>query len=387
MALMHEAVGTVEIVLGVDAERIASVEVRSSRPVTAVQALVGKTPAQALPLLGQLFAVCGAAHASAAVQALEAASGQCATAAQRHVRAALCTLEVASNHAWHVLVDLAQLLGEPPAARALASVRQEARRAQVAVMGGSGWSPDTRWRVDHRTLHASLHSLAEHLRSSVLGAPLPCSVSQLDQWASAGHTVAMRALGMLMRSSLHALGTDAVAPLPCLEAAWFGAQLSASPEFARAPSVEGRAVDPSVALQVQGTALLREVEITWGRKLLYRLLSRLVTLEALAELLPRLAELPEQVPVLELPEGASGSGAGMAETARGPVAHWLSLEEGRISAWRYVAPTEWLLHPEGVLCRGLRGLDTARAAWAPWWVTLVDPCAPTRLLFREVARA
>ena len=55
---------------------------------------------------------------------------------------------------------------------------------------------------------------------------------------------------------------------------------------------------------------------------------------------------------------ARGEGEGVAavQTARGLLLHRARIAEGRVAAYRIVAPTEWNFHPEGPLARGLAGM-------------------------------
>ncbi|MCU0702263.1 MAG: nickel-dependent hydrogenase large subunit, partial [Myxococcaceae bacterium] len=71
-------------------------------------------------------------------------------------------------------------------------------------------------------------------------------------------------------------------------------------------------------------------------------------------------------------------GAGAAETSRGPLIHAVDVEEGRVVAWRVVAPTEWTFHPRGAVREALVGMSapdvqSAQQA-ARFVVTVLDPC-------------
>jgi hypothetical protein len=75
-----------------------------------------------------------------------------------------------------------------------------------------------------------------------------------------------------------------------------------------------------------------------------------------------------------------GEGMAWCETSRGLLLHWVRLENGpqdletaRVAAYRVLAPTEWNMHPAGVLAEALRrgDLPAERIRLA---ITALDPC-------------
>ena len=74
----------------------------------------------------------------------------------------------------------------------------------------------------------------------------------------------------------------------------------------------------------------------------------------------------------------SGRGAGVVETARGPLAYYIETTGGRAQTLRSVAPTEWNFHPAGPFMAALAGapkvadpIFAARLLAASF-----DPCVP-----------
>jgi len=113
--------------------------------------------------------------------------------------------------------------------------------------------------------------------------------------------------------------------------------------------------------------------------LLVRLTARLVECESLiAELREQASRLDDENPAPAATEPASGSGLGVVECARGRLVHWLAVTEGRVSAYRILAPTEWNFHPEGPLAHGLTGArggpGTNIRQAIELFVTALDPC-------------
>lgn len=67
--------------------------------------------------------------------------------------------------------------------------------------------------------------------------------------------------------------------------------------------------------------------------------------------------------------------------------HWLAITEGRVSAYRILAPTEWNFHPEGPLARGLAGAEVGRGDRVRQVIELLvmalDPCVGCELAVDE----
>jgi Ni,Fe-hydrogenase I large subunit len=94
-----------------------------------------------------------------------------------------------------------------------------------------------------------------------------------------------------------------------------------------------------------------------------------------------LAELPsrlrrEPTDILLAQSLAENHGYAWVETARGALLHVAHLEQGRVTAYRIVAPTEWNFHPAGPFTAGINALgetpDLAAAAQA--LALSLDPC-------------
>jgi Ni,Fe-hydrogenase I large subunit len=74
----------------------------------------------------------------------------------------------------------------------------------------------------------------------------------------------------------------------------------------------------------------------------------------------------------------AGNGAGVVETARGPLAYFIEAADGCARSVRSVAPTEWNFHPDGPFMAALAAApklsDPLRAA--KMLAASFDPCVP-----------
>lgn len=369
---MSTDAGRVELRLTLAAGRVARAEVAVKRPVGAVRALAGRPVANAMRLVPLLFAVCGTAQGVAAVSACEAAMGIRPSPVQAAARALLTLGEQAQSQAWHALVDGPRLLGEPVDAAGLARVRKAFDRMTRALRAEPGWLRPGGGPLapDHAALAEAIDGVEDALRTAVFGGEPPSDPEALAAWAKAGATVAARLTARMLRDP--SFGDAAVEPLPELPAGWFAERLAADPGFAERPTLDGR---PAV------TGPLARQGGPGGNGLSAHAAARLAGIAALPgrlrALLPVLAGDAGQA----APDAAGGSGAGVVETARGTLAHWVRLDGGRVAEFRSVAPTEWNFHPDGALARGLAGADAGPGLEerVRLLVAALDPCVPWTL--------
>lgn len=117
----------------------------------------------------------------------------------------------------------------------------------------------------------------------------------------------------------------------------------------KAPRLGGQVVQTGALARqlVNGNALLRQWVQQHGASVTARVLARWIEVAQLVPLMeqwlhalaPREAFHANHSPLLE------GSGAGLAEAARGALGHWLRVEQGRIAHYQIIAPTSWNFSP------------------------------------------
>ena len=125
-----------------------------------------------------------------------------------------------------------------------------------------------------------------------------------------------------------------------------------------------------------------------GNGLLPRLTARLVELaELVGEIRAGIPDLQREQAGSERSDVESGVGISQVEAARGRLVHRVRLESGLVASYRILAPTEWNFHPDGVLVRGLAGLEAdselSLKAQADLLINTIDPCVGYRLRIDE----
>ncbi|WP_244442648.1 nickel-dependent hydrogenase large subunit [Azospirillum lipoferum] len=392
-AATSPAEGSVSVRLGLDgktgagktgADTIGRAEVAARRP-RAAAALVGRRAEEAVRLAPLLFSLCGTAQGLAVARACEAALGMDAggidAAAQETARRLLTDAEALDSHGWQAVVEWPARLGAPPRPAALRTLRQTVSAVMPALYPAKdGLRPGGGvLRPDAAALRGALDRMNGWLAAEVFAGPPPRDADELARWAGRSASDAARLAARLLNPDLAGWGTGGVPLLSQRAPDWFAAALAGDPSFATRPQYEG------------GPALTGPLERQAAHPLVVSVTERFG--DGLARLfaarLADLAELPRRMEaaIADLrpadPATASGpapgTGCGVAETARGRLAHWLRLDEaGRIADARMVAPTDWNFAANGPLARGLAGAEVSgrddAAERARLLVAMLDPC-------------
>ncbi|MBL8575493.1 MAG: nickel-dependent hydrogenase large subunit [Hyphomicrobiaceae bacterium] len=361
-------------------QRIANLSIESSRPLSATMVLTGRPVAEALKLVPLLFPVCGRAQVIAGVRAAEAAMGRHPDPVTEAARDLLVLAEQCAGIAWRIEIDWALLCRRSPDATTVAAVRESAQEVRFALFGDLpfdqiGAAPV---KVDRVRLLMALALLQARLASLFPEALQADGLMDLELAMAKGRSIPARLVHAARLQPDAALGNhdrdyfDEKCPM------WFGDRLGADGNFPWLPTIDGRTAEVGPLAGMRHD-LVVEALVGWGAGLATRLLAASLDVFTVPT---RMQELTRRI-VDGLPMGRSarlgeGTGSGIAETARGPLAHWVRVDGDRVIDWRAVAPTEWNFHPQGPF---VRALARARALSDPEHQIRVlaasfDPCVP-----------
>ncbi len=171
-------------------------------------------------------------------------------------------------------------------------------------------------------------------------------------------------------------GPDGCAPLLAAVRTAFapGEATAALPDTTPASALTRGAQENSTALRHPGHPVLDGLAASHGRGPLWRAAARLLDAEAcLAGALPAPARLPD--------------GTALTPAARGQYAVRAQAENGRVTAFHRVTPTDHLFAPGGMLARSFATLPAAKAALAPLVLDILDPCVPVNLIHLKESEA
>ncbi|MGE5503135.1 MAG: nickel-dependent hydrogenase large subunit, partial [Actinomycetota bacterium] len=307
--------------------RVAAVRVGSTRRTDAARLLAGRDGATVTPLLPTVFALCGTAQAAAGMAAIEAATHTRAAPAQLIARNVLLLAETAAEHAVGMLRDAPALLGEPADLGAAKGVRPALAALRKALY------PDGDW---HRPGGGRL---APHTDDAAQ------ALSRLQAAADAAQPLAERLARRIEADGLAGLGGAPCPFMPHGGPPDLDARLAADDgAYVARPSHGG------VVYETGPLARHPEFGKGVGARLAARMAELDITLHEAALLMHDCANHP----AAPAPVG-SGTGLGRADAARGLLVHRVEVEQGRVTRYQILAPTEWNFHPDGPLVRGLAG--------------------------------
>lgn len=318
--------GKISIYLGPNAR------IESNRISLVPKLLIGRSADEALALFPMVYTLCAQAHIAAAQLAL--GRGKADTR--------MVLVENAREHFLRILfgwnTGSTPIL---PAAQIMALVDYMTKE-----IGLSGASNVANRLEEFLALHVYGCSAAEFLNHDSL------------TWLENAETGVAKYLTGMLDKGWQSLGIVQPVLLPDLPPASV-AEKMLKPGFCDTPTWQGQPCETgSFARQsahLSVTAIVRK----HGNGLLARLMARLVDL----------AQIPDQIRAAEPLEMASG--LGVVETARGRLIHLASIEDGVITDYRILAPTEWNFHPNGVAARALAGLTVEQARVV---IDAIDPC-------------
>ena len=372
----------ISVTLSVVGDRVAGVEIRSTRLVQAARMLAGRSPAQVTTILPAIFSLCGTAQALAGCAAMEAAMGLIPSPAQRMARQVLLLLETISEHAQGVLRDWPSLLGEAsdlalikPLRPMLAGVKRALYPGNDwARSGGGGLTMDRPTLTEHLKLLPNLAAhLFQHDPQDWLASP-----NHLDAWAERGDCIAARLLHRLDRDELAGFGRTTPHLMPRGGPRDLELRLGHDQDgaYLAQPDCGGVVYETNALSRHAAHPLLAAMTGRHGNGVAPRLLARMVEIAAALREVEELVQdlCDDSAPVLAPRSG--GVGLGMVDAARGLLAHRVEIEENVVSRYQILAPTEWNFHPQGPLYAGLMGAEaTDNLEWrARLLVAALDPC-------------
>lgn len=336
----------------------------ANRRLLRLQSVIARLQPESAPgVLRRLLPVCGWAQGMACLRAIEAAAAIAPAPQTEAARERLLLAETALTHLWRFAIDWPTLIGLPPDPGPV-------RRAQSAVadLAAALWpdgSPlETMAVPGAKAADAACATLADLLEAAC--AYLPDTQAEFAAWTEAGGD--MPAI-LLRRARALGSGSGLDADLPQPGFAAVARRLMADPGFGVAPDAGGRPADtgPLLALSAPERAACAALGPVAGRFA--------ATMHDARRISARLRRTGGALHVAAFTD--DGWGAGTAATARGPLVHVLRLSQAGIIDFRSVAPTEWMLHPQGALMRCLGALPAdAPEADMRLIFAAFDPCAP-----------
>ncbi len=373
----------ITITLRLAAGRVAAVRVASGRMTGAAGRLAGMRPEQVARLLPAVFSLCGTAQAVAGLAALEQAAGL----APRHLaaRRMLVLGETLAEHGLALARDWPALLGEAPLLPAAKILRNTATGLKSLLYPAGDWAHPGGGAL--APLHADIAtalSAARQALAALLGADPDQAVVDFAGWSASAIAPAARLMAILRSEGLTDFGRAAFDPMPAAGPPDLLSRLAADHDggYVARPECGGVVFETGPLARRASHAVVAALLARHGNGLLTRFAARVVEATEVLRELGRLSEdLLSPSPTHAPPIIKTGMGVGVVEAARGLLVHAVRLDNGVVSRYQILAPTEWNFHPAGILVQGLTGAAAGaqldrNAAWA---VSALDPCVACSL--------
>jgi coenzyme F420-reducing hydrogenase alpha subunit len=340
-------------------------------------------PVRDLPLLlSRLFPLCGTAHAVAGLAAIEEALEIEVSPAQCAFRELMLLAEHGAALGWRILMDWPPLLGDAPEVRACADIRRAAPAAgTIAEHGAWARIGGAKLRPGRDELRQSMSELGRMLVELFPEAADPALTwSNLETSLQGGTSIPARLINVARAGVLADYGHHDRPRLPSMDTAWYAARLTTEPRFGDAPTLDGTPAEVG-PLAAQRHPLVADAVAHWGATLATRLLAAALDAPVVAGRLGRALDRLVDDDSIEFDLTRAGRGAGIVETARGPLAYVVEAADGRVRMLRSVAPTEWNFHPNGPF---VAALDAAPRVPDPVLAARLlaasfDPCVHFRI--------
>lgn len=374
--------------VSIDLERGASpsVRVRFSQPNGVARILIGKTPSEAQAMIPAIYSLCGKAQAQAACLALDAAQGQTRSPGVRARLQCLTEMESLRENTLRIALDWPRVLGEETVKAGLKTLMRLVPELERVLPPDYDACGEEAVSGAVRNAALSLVSQAEELLSelvfgeSVERWQVRSNRDEILSWSTEGNTPAARLLNRIyVRGHGHAGAIDLCALKP-LNAHDVGEWLSGDPDCANSlPIAVDGPVPETTLLSRHGSD--KRLDIAGdgdgaSAGLWARLLARLIELSELPNRMRCLIEGRVQ-PVCGCALGGKG---GMSEVnaARGALVHAASVENGRVTRYRVLAPTRWNFDAAGAAARAVGRIAAENGGDAlelsELMINAIDPC-------------
>ncbi len=382
-----EIEGSLAINLELASGRVHQVQIDSSRPVHASRVFCGKEIQEVLKTLPIVFSICGTAQACAAVRACEQALGMRPSPQIEDQRACLVRMENLREQLWRILLEWPEFLGETPDRQSMAMTMALQRDYRDVLTGGR--NPFLLPGDGHVQAAADVRGLVTRLGGFlevvVFGMPLQrwldiTDIQELGSWAGSGQTQAARTLGFVMGQDWRELGRCQVESLPVLESERLH-ELLQNDDFVAQPQWLSSCRETTSCSRVH-SQLLQQLREQYGNGLLVRMVARLTEI---AQLSVNLLSAPNE-DVLVASVDVQNPGIGQVAAARGQLVHRVELQEGLITNYQILAPTEWNFHPHGLVAAALATLEgdvTEIGRQACLLIDAIDPCVGYELTIKD----
>lgn len=392
---MNNIEGQLNIDLYPQRKNSARVKLSSTRPLHATKIFIGKTPQQVLSVIPLLFSICSVAQSRAALTAIEQNLEIDSTQELETAREMLVLVENAKEHLFRLFIDWPKLFNLKNSNNELPYLSQMLGEFQAALFqNGDAFQLNSELNTDlSKTEPAEIEQLIDkleqYLRQHVFCQSTKSwleitDIHALHQWAQNNDSVAANSISFICDQGWASQGLTDCAQLPALDEKHLLKQFNHSnaEQFIAEPQWQGHCFETTTLTRQFEQPLIQALHKEFHATLITRWVARLV----------ELASIPDQLRTLQqqlispddgdskaitndsssgntlqgltqqslAKEALTKQGLAQIEAARGRLIHRVSIEQGVISQYQILAPTEWNFHPQGLLAKSLSSISYDR---------------------------
>lgn len=362
-----------------------TVEISSSRPLQASKVLLGKTPQQALSIIPLLFSICGIAQTRTAIACLEQNLEIKTDPAIETARDMLVLVENAKEHLFRLFVDWPRLFNLETENTTLPYISQMIGEYKNALFqNGEAFNFDSLLNDNIKNAGYLIDKLEQYLQTNVFNCPTDewlkiYNINDLHQWALQTNTIAAKSIVTICEQGLASQGQTDCQQLPVFENKDLLKRFDTqdAQQFIEQPEWNGHCYETTVLSRQYTQPLIQSLHNEFQTTLITRWVSRLVELASIPQLLKeRLNQITHQQ--FTQPPHNSDNGIKQVEAARGRLIHRVKINNGVISNYQILAPTEWNFHPRGLAAKSLQTLAASKQVEidqvAHLLINAIDPC-------------
>lgn len=370
---------------------VSNVDIISSRPLKVSNILLGKRPEQALDIIPLMYNICGTAHSRAALRCMQQCISMEADSGMEIARDMLLLVETAREHLLRVFLDWPRLFAVEADIHGLTFVNQLTSEFKSALFsGGQAFAFNSQMTIRDGDLKKLISQLQQYLHEHVFAITPSVwlankNLADLLNWSRHTHTIAAQAIQTIYTNGWASQGESSCQPLPHLDDKQLHAcfDQQGADKFIAEPTWQGHCFETTALSRQRQHPIVQALHGDFKNALITRWVARLV----------ELAEIPQQLTVmLDRLKGHKTSkvtaqqtcrSVAQVETARGRLIHRVEIEQGLISNYQVLAPTEWNFHPQGPLAQALAGIrsndKTELKQIAHLIINAIDPCVGYKL--------
>lgn len=391
---MKNIEGQLDINLYPQRKNGAHVELSSSRPLHAAKIFVGKTPQQVLSIIPLLFSICGIAQSRTALTAIEQNLKIGSAPELEIARDMLVLVENAKEHLFRLFVDWPKLFDLKTNNSNLPYLSQIITEFKsILFENGEAFSLDSELNSSLKNTNYLITKLDQYLQQHVF-----CQSTKdwlkiknsktLQLWAQQCDTVAANSINIIFQQDWASQGGAECAPLPLLDGADLLKQFNAADaeKFIALPQWQGHCCETTTLTRQFEQPLIQALYKEFQATLITRWVARLVELATIPQQLRNMLQqlIDAETTTANTENKNHVQGLAQIEAARGRLVHRVNIEQGVISNYQILAPTEWNFHPQGLVAKSLDSLvsnaeNENLEKLAHLMINAIDPCVGYQL--------